>query len=177
MSTEGPATFTTRGRFDARSVPAYQGSHEAVYRHIRDHQEEHVAQLQRWLRQPSISAQNVGVREMAELLRDDLLGLGFREAELVPTDGHPGVFGFYDAGAPRTLLVEMANPPAISGPPPLRPGRAGAAPGHATLGTIPVGIVAREVTPAPALGLDGGKRLRITLALAGGVLAVGILLL
>ena len=36
---------------------------------------------------------------MAELLRDDLLALGFREAELVSTDGHPGVFGFYDAGA------------------------------------------------------------------------------
>jgi len=44
---------------------------------------------------------------MAELLRQDLLALGFQQAELVPTDGHPGVFGWYDAGAPRTLLVYL----------------------------------------------------------------------
>lgn len=93
--------------FDAHSVPAYAGSHEAVYREIRDHQDEHVAQLQRWVRQPSISAQNTGIREMAELVRDDLLALGFQEAELLPTDGHPGVFGWYDAGAPKTLLIYM----------------------------------------------------------------------
>lgn len=93
--------------FDAHTIPAYAGDHAGVYAHIQAHQAEHVAELQRWMRQPSISAQNVGVREMAELLRDDLLALGFSEAELVPTDGHPGVFGFYDAGAPRTLLVYM----------------------------------------------------------------------
>lgn len=99
--------FTTSERFDASTVPAYTGNHTAVYRHIQEHRAEHVAELQRWLRQPSVSAQSIGVREMAELLRDDLLGLGFREAELVPTDGHPGVFGWYDAGAPRTLLLYM----------------------------------------------------------------------
>ena len=53
----------------------------------------------RWVRQRSISAQNDGVLEMAEMLRDDLRALGFKEAELVPTSGHPGVFGYYDAGA------------------------------------------------------------------------------
>jgi acetylornithine deacetylase/succinyl-diaminopimelate desuccinylase-like protein len=41
------------------------------------------------------------------MLRDDLRGLGFQEAELVPTDGHPGVWGYYDAGAEKTLLVYM----------------------------------------------------------------------
>jgi len=99
--------FTTSERFDARGVPAYSGDHPAVYAHIQEHLPEHVAQIQRWLRQPSVSAQNIGVREMAELLRDDLLALGFQEAELVPTDGHPGVFGWYDAGAPKTLLLYM----------------------------------------------------------------------
>jgi acetylornithine deacetylase/succinyl-diaminopimelate desuccinylase-like protein len=99
--------FTTDARFDAATVPAYAGDHQAVYKHIRAHQDEHVEELRRWLRQPSISAQNVGVREMAELVRDDLLRLGFQEAELVPTDGHPGVFGWYDAGASRTLLLYM----------------------------------------------------------------------
>src|SRR5687767_13764514 len=44
---------------------------------------------------------------MAEMLRGDLRRIGFREAELVPTSGHPGVWGYYDAGAPRTLVVYM----------------------------------------------------------------------
>ena len=44
---------------------------------------------------------------MAALLRDDLLELGFVEAELVPTDGHPGVWGYYDAGAEKTLVVYL----------------------------------------------------------------------
>ena len=64
-------------------------------------------ELQRWVRQPSVSAQNRGIAEMAKLLADDLNTLGFKEVAIVPTAGHPGVFGFYDAGAPRTLVVYM----------------------------------------------------------------------
>jgi acetylornithine deacetylase/succinyl-diaminopimelate desuccinylase-like protein len=44
---------------------------------------------------------------MAALLRDDLRVLGFQEAEVVPTSGHPGVWGYYDAGASKTLVVYM----------------------------------------------------------------------
>lgn len=102
----GPGTATIEP-FDARSVSAYGGDHQDIYKHIQEHLPEHVAQLQRWVRQPSISAQNVGVQDMAQLLRQDLLDLGFKEAELVPTDGHPGVFGYYDAGAERTLLLYL----------------------------------------------------------------------
>lgn len=101
------AGFTTTERFDARSIPSYRGDHQRVYQHIRDNLPAHVGELQRWVRQPSVSAQNVGIQDMAELVRSDLLALGFQEAALVPTDGHPGVFGWYDAGAPRTLLLYM----------------------------------------------------------------------
>lgn len=107
MSTGVSGGFTTRDRFDAGAIPAYAEQHDAVYRHIEAHLDGHIAQLQRWLRQPSISAQNVGIQAMAELLRDDLLALGFQEAALIPTSRHPGVFGWYDAGAPVTLLVYM----------------------------------------------------------------------
>jgi acetylornithine deacetylase/succinyl-diaminopimelate desuccinylase-like protein len=93
--------------FDPASIPAYDGDHAEVYRHIDEHLDEHLAHLQRWLRQPSISAQNDGVLEMAELLRKDLEDMGFAEAELVPTDGHPGVWGYYDAGAEKTLMLYM----------------------------------------------------------------------
>ena len=41
------------------------------------------------------------------MLRADLEELGFTETAVVPTDGHPGVWGYYDAGAERTLMVYM----------------------------------------------------------------------
>ena len=99
--------FTTEEAFDAAAVPAYAGRHEAVYAQIDRDLEAHVAALQRWVRQRSISAQDDGVREMAALVADDLRELGFGEVAIVETDGHPGVFGYYDAGAEKTLLVYM----------------------------------------------------------------------
>ncbi len=93
--------------FDAGSIPAYAGSHDEIYADIDRNLERHLANLQRWVRQPSISAQNNGITEMVGMFRDDLLAIGFAEAELVPTDGHPGVFAYYDAGAEKTLVVYM----------------------------------------------------------------------
>jgi len=100
-------SISTSEAFDPEAVTAYAGNHDAVYAHIDENLDRHVAELQRWVRQRSISAQNDGVQEMAEMLRGDLLDLGFQEAELVPTDGHPGVWGFYDAGAEKTLMLYM----------------------------------------------------------------------
>lgn len=102
-----PVTLTTSAGFDAKSVPAYRGTHPDVYGHIDAHQAEHLANLQRWLRQPSVSAQNLGIAQMAALVRDDLKRLGCAESELVPTAGHPGVFAYCNEGAPKTLLVYM----------------------------------------------------------------------
>ena len=93
--------------YSTDSVTAYAGDHAAVYAYIDDRFEAHTAALQRWMRQPSISAQNVGVRDMAEMMRADFEALGFAEAELVETSGHPGVWGYYDAGAEKTLMVYM----------------------------------------------------------------------
>jgi acetylornithine deacetylase/succinyl-diaminopimelate desuccinylase-like protein len=110
-ATRAPAAarfrFTTNERFDGASVPAYRGSHPEIYAHIERNRAQHLENLRRWLKQPSVSAQNIGIREMAEMLRGDLRRIGFREAELVPTSGHPGVWGYYDAGAARTLAVYM----------------------------------------------------------------------
>lgn len=93
--------------YDPATVPAYAGEHPDIYAYIDKSLDRHVGALQRWMRQPSISAQNDGVIEMAEMLKGDLEALGFQEAELVPTDGHPGVWGYYDAGAEKTLALYM----------------------------------------------------------------------
>jgi acetylornithine deacetylase/succinyl-diaminopimelate desuccinylase-like protein len=112
-SSEQPArpsdrfSFTTDQKFDAASIPAYAGDHADVYTFIDQHLDEHIGNIQRWLRQPSISAQNVGIQQMAELVQSDLKSIGFQETAIVPTAGHPGVWGYYDAGADKTLLVYM----------------------------------------------------------------------
>jgi len=101
------AQLTTSETFDAGQVPPYAGEHDATYAYIDANLRAHVENLRRWVRQPSVSAQNLGVTEMAEMVRKDLAALGFKEAELVPTSGHPGVWGYYDAGAEKTLAVYM----------------------------------------------------------------------
>lgn len=99
--------LTTTEKFDAATIPPYRANHAAVYRHIDANLDRHVANLQRWLRQPSVSAPSIGIEQMATMVRDDLKNMGFKEAELVRTDGHPGVWGYYDAGAPKTLMVYL----------------------------------------------------------------------
>lgn len=100
-------SLATDEAYDIAAIGSYAGDHRRVYDYIDAHQPQHLASIQRWLRQPSISAQNDGIQEMAEMLRQDLADLGFAEAELVPTDGHPGVWGYYDAGAGKTLVVYL----------------------------------------------------------------------
>jgi acetylornithine deacetylase/succinyl-diaminopimelate desuccinylase-like protein len=93
--------------FSAADVPAYAGEHGEVYAHIEANSEAHLQTLQRWVRQRSISAQNDGIAEMAAMLAGDLEALGFSEVAVVPSAGHPGVWGYYDAGAEKTLIVYM----------------------------------------------------------------------
>ena len=99
--------WSTTERFDASRVPAYAGRHDAVYARIDADMDAHIANLQRWVRQRSISAQDDGIDAMANLVADDLRALGFAEVRLVETPGHPGVLGYYDAGAKKTLVVYM----------------------------------------------------------------------
>ena len=114
VSTDGSAPVTRpdfsyeeTAAFSPEEVPVYEGEHTAVYKYIDDNLDDHIEALRRWVRQPSVSAQDIGVREMAEMLRDDMLELGFAEAELVPTSGHPGVWGYFDAGADKTLMIYL----------------------------------------------------------------------
>ena len=98
---------STSEAYDFDAISPYLENHDAVYDYIDANLDDHLAAIQRWLRQPSISAQNVGITDMAELVRQDLEDMGFAEAEIVPTDGHPGVWGYYDAGADKTLVVYL----------------------------------------------------------------------
>ncbi len=76
-----------------------------VRAYLESHHDRHLARLQTWLRQPSVSVDGEGIEACARLLVDLLRDAGFPEAELVPTPGYPGVWAAYDAGAPVTLVA------------------------------------------------------------------------
>jgi acetylornithine deacetylase/succinyl-diaminopimelate desuccinylase-like protein len=58
-----------------------------------------------WIALPSIAAENRNMREGAEYMAELARDAGFQHVEIVPTDGHPGVFATFDAGAKRTLGI------------------------------------------------------------------------
>ena len=84
---------------------------------------EAVQRLQEWIALPSIAAENrnypAGAEHLVRLLRD----AGFQRAEIVPTDGKPGVFATLDAGAPKSVGlyfmydVKQFDPSEWSSPP------------------------------------------------------------
>jgi acetylornithine deacetylase/succinyl-diaminopimelate desuccinylase-like protein len=65
---------------------------------------QHLQRTQEFVRQPSISADRTGIVDMAELVASRIRELG-GSARLVPTDGHPVVYGELDCGRPRTLVL------------------------------------------------------------------------
>jgi acetylornithine deacetylase/succinyl-diaminopimelate desuccinylase-like protein len=77
-----------------------------VYRYIDDHADSMIADLQRIVRQPSISSTGAGVRECAELLVEMMTDLGI-DARVMETAGLPVVFGQINEAGPdaRTLVI------------------------------------------------------------------------
>ncbi|HQT79203.1 MAG TPA: M20/M25/M40 family metallo-hydrolase [Rhodopila sp.] len=98
-----------------------------VLAYIDANRERSLARLIDYLRHPSISAQNVGIAEVAALLVDHLTHMGLN-AEAIPTAGHPMVFARWDGapGKPTVLLyghydVQPPDPIAAWISPPFEP--------------------------------------------------------
>lgn len=77
---------------------------ESVLDHIDARRDEYLETLFKLLRQPSVSAQDEGVLECAELLRDTLREFGV-ESYLIPTDGYPVVYGEVAAGREEAFTI------------------------------------------------------------------------
>src|SRR5215831_20888189 len=76
-----------------------------VDQYIESQRDRFIEELRNLVRQPSISSQNNGVRECAEMIRGMMQDVGI-EASVLPTEGHPVVFGHYKArDAQKTLLI------------------------------------------------------------------------
>lgn len=77
---------------------------EKVLRYLEEHKEEHLALAMRLMAQPSISPTGEGMAECAALLRSFMEDAGVK-TQLLPTPGHPILYGEVDAGAPFTVLI------------------------------------------------------------------------
>jgi acetylornithine deacetylase/succinyl-diaminopimelate desuccinylase-like protein len=65
--------------------------------------DESVKRLQDWIAQISIAAEDRGYPEGAEYMAKLARDAGFQQATVVNTDGKPGVFATFDAGAAKTV--------------------------------------------------------------------------
>ncbi|MGH9860085.1 MAG: hypothetical protein ACRD5F_08695, partial [Candidatus Acidiferrales bacterium] len=84
---------------------AASDARRAAHAHIEKNLPHHIEKIQEYLRQPSISAEGTGIKECAEMTRRYLAEAGCKEAELIPSSGHPGVWGYLDSGAAKTLVI------------------------------------------------------------------------
>jgi len=78
-----------------------------IHADIEKEKENHIAKVQADLRQASVSSWNMGINEMADRMMQSFRAIGCKEVELVPTKGLPGVWAYYDAGAPKTVVIYM----------------------------------------------------------------------
>jgi acetylornithine deacetylase/succinyl-diaminopimelate desuccinylase-like protein len=105
LMTGAVAAVAAAGLFQPGPALAQSGDLEAIRRAVTEGKPAAIARLQDWIRNPSIAAENLnmpqGAEYMAQLARD----AGFANVRIIPTDGHPGVVGVLDVGAPRTIGV------------------------------------------------------------------------
>ncbi|MGH9579097.1 MAG: M20/M25/M40 family metallo-hydrolase, partial [Terriglobales bacterium] len=77
---------------------------ERALEQARKDYETHVDRLQRYIRQPSVAAENKGIDEMAALIAKEINELG-GVGKVVPGKEFPIVYGRFDVGAPRTMVI------------------------------------------------------------------------
>ncbi|WP_117192154.1 M20/M25/M40 family metallo-hydrolase [Rhizobium terrae] len=100
---------------------------ERVFAHIEENRESFIERVMDYVRHPSISAQNNGIKEVAAILVDMLNGMGM-EATTIPTRNHPMVLGRMEKqpGKPTVLLyghydVQPPEPYDLWDSPPFEP--------------------------------------------------------
>ena len=96
-------------KIDTSKMP---DAEKKVLAYIDDHIDEHVENLQKWIRQPSISNSGEGIAESAEMVKGFFDKLGCQQTKIYDTGiskwgqpGNPVVYAKCDEGAPKTLLI------------------------------------------------------------------------
>jgi len=80
-------------------------ANRSAYGQIEKDINQHIDNLISFIKQPSVSPQNVGIRDAAVLLAKKLDRIGFKSTKRAETSGNPVVYGELDAGADMTVLA------------------------------------------------------------------------
>ena len=85
---------------------------QKVFAYIDEHIDEHVENLQKWIRQPSISNSGEGIPESAEMVKGFFDELGCQQTRVYDvgvteygSPGNPDVYAKCDEGAEKTLMI------------------------------------------------------------------------
>ncbi len=80
---------------------------EEIHSYLKDHRDEHVSRIQDLISRPSVSTENLGIREMAQHLAGLFSDLGCDDVRVFETPGHPIVYAHMDVGAEKTLIIYL----------------------------------------------------------------------
>ncbi|MFC1879829.1 M20/M25/M40 family metallo-hydrolase [Chloroflexota bacterium] len=100
--------------------------YSSLDKYLEDHLDESIIELSKLVAQPSVSAQNLGLEECAQLVGEMLEQRGFR-TEVMPTGGAPVVFGELPGKSDKTIIiynhydVQPAEPLELWKSPPFEP--------------------------------------------------------
>jgi acetylornithine deacetylase/succinyl-diaminopimelate desuccinylase-like protein len=119
------AAMLGAGTAFVRPLPllAQSGSTADIRKAAEAGKEASIKRIRDWVALPSIAAENRNMPEGAAYFAELAKDAGFSNVEVVPTGGHPGVFGTIDVGAPRTIGlyfmydVKQYDPAEWSSPP------------------------------------------------------------
>ena len=90
---------------------------QKIYDYVDAHAQEYIELLQKFCRQPSISAQNIGMREMVNLILEELSSLGV-SVDVVETSGNPIIYGELE-GSNKERTLSFYNHYDVQPPEPL----------------------------------------------------------
>src|SRR6266545_8292193 len=86
-----------------QNASSAETDHADIKGEIAKRHDEAVKRLQDWIAQVSIAAEDRGYPEGAEYMAKLARDAGFQKADVITTDGKPGVFATLDADAPKTV--------------------------------------------------------------------------
>jgi acetylornithine deacetylase/succinyl-diaminopimelate desuccinylase-like protein len=101
----GAAALAPVAALVAGGADAATPHRSAISRAVEAGKEASIARIRDWIAHPTIAAQQLNVQEGAQYMQQLAREAGFQTAEIVQTDGSPGVFATWDVGAPKTLGV------------------------------------------------------------------------
>src|SRR5262245_19238526 len=101
----GAAALAPVSALVAGGADAATPNRSALQRAVENGKEASVARIRDWIAHPTIAAERLNVPEGAQYMQHLARDAGFQAAEIVQTDGSPGVYATWDVGAPKTLGV------------------------------------------------------------------------